>query len=91
VVSGATLIMTTAKITATNRTIRCFPEFSGGWLGWCQDNRNKSNQESKFDFLATWENGQRTTKKLSAPIKFTRFLPVNFVGTTQVGGAMTTQ
>jgi len=22
-------------------------------LGWCQDNRNRSNQESKFDFLAT--------------------------------------
>jgi len=21
--------------------------------GWCQDNRNRSNQESKFDFLAT--------------------------------------
>jgi len=22
-------------------------------LRWCQDNRNRSNQESKFDFLAT--------------------------------------
>jgi len=22
-------------------------------LGWCQDNGNRSNQESKFDFLAT--------------------------------------
>jgi len=24
-------------------------------LRWCQDNRNRSNQESKFDFLATRE------------------------------------
>jgi len=22
-------------------------------VGWCQDNRNRSNQETKFDFLAT--------------------------------------
>jgi len=26
---------------------------SGFVLGWCQDNGNRSNQESKFDFLAT--------------------------------------
>jgi len=25
-------------------------------LEWCQDNGNRSNQESKFDFLATCEN-----------------------------------
>jgi len=27
--------------------------FVGGLVGWRQDNRNRSNQESKFDFLAT--------------------------------------
>jgi len=23
------------------------------WLAWCQDNGNRANQESKFDFVAT--------------------------------------
>jgi len=26
-----------------------------GKIGWRQDNGNRSNQESKFDFLATWQ------------------------------------
>jgi len=28
-------------------------DWVGGAVRWCQDNRNRSNQESKFDFLAT--------------------------------------
>jgi len=30
-----------------------FKEFMSHALGWRQDNRNRSSQESKFDFLAT--------------------------------------
>jgi len=52
-------------------------------LGWCQDNGNRSNQESKFDFLATRENWRGTTKNKNHPhqptIKFTRCLPINFL------------
>jgi len=33
--------------------VRFFLVFFGLKLRWCQDNRNRSNQESKFDFLAT--------------------------------------
>jgi len=46
--------------------------FISVYLGWCQDNRNRSNQESKFDFLATRQqlgkiDGGQQKIKLSAP------------------------
>jgi len=56
-------------------------------LGWRQDKRNRSNQESKFDFLATHQClakiDEGTTKNKNRPrqptIKFTRFLPISFL------------
>jgi len=30
-----------------------FPQWKFSMVGWRQDNGNRSNQESKFDFLAT--------------------------------------
>jgi len=56
-------------------------------LGWRQDNGNWSNQESKFDFLATRQClvkiDRGTTKNKNRPhqptIKFTGFLPINFL------------
>jgi len=49
-------------------------------LRWCQDNRNRFNQE---DFLATRENCRRTTKNKNRPhqptTKFTGFLPIIFL------------
>jgi len=56
-------------------------------LGWCQDNGNRSNQESKFDFVATHqclvkidEAQQKINKNhLHQPtIKFMDFLPILF-------------
>jgi len=32
---------------------QCLVKIIDEVLGWCQDNGNMSNQESKFDFLAT--------------------------------------
>jgi len=56
-------------------------------IGWCQDNGNRPNQESNFDFLATrqclvkiGEGQQKIKNRPHQPtIKFTQFLPINFL------------
>jgi len=50
---------------ATNRESDKSWVVSDKILGWHQNNGNRSNQESKFDFLATCEKWQK--RKLSAP------------------------
>jgi len=45
----------------------------GARIGWRQDNGNRSNQESKFDFLATHQCLVKIDNQIS------RFLPIKFL------------
>jgi len=56
-------------------------------VGWRQGNGNRTNQKSKFDFLATHrslvkidEGQQKNKNRPHQPIiKFTQFLPISFL------------
>jgi len=51
---GQTLQKKTKHLSSNNKEfLTHFKWWRSTLLGWCQDNRNRSNQESKFDFLAT--------------------------------------